>query len=111
MPEQGFYDSRMLAAEIRGVMRGKRPMAKLLIVDDDEYIRYGTKIFDRSGGIVRIEIVGEARGGHEVYSLFEDNAPQIVLTDIRMPDGDGLEFIKLIPRERLGHAYYRAEWL
>lgn len=70
-------------------------MPKLLIVDDDEFIRNGLKHlidWDELG----IEIIGEAEGGHEAYRIFLESAPQIVLTDIRMPDGDGLELISRI---------------
>jgi two-component system response regulator YesN len=70
-------------------------MPKLLIVDDDEFIRNGLKHlidWDELG----IEIIGEAEGGHEAYRIFLESTPQIVLTDIRMPDGDGLELISRI---------------
>jgi len=78
-------------------------MAKLLIVDDDEHIRTGLQyLIDwESFGI---EIIGNAEGGHEAYRIFEQTAPQIVLTDIRMPDGDGLELIKRI-REKGWHTH------
>jgi two-component system response regulator YesN len=70
-------------------------MPKLLIVDDDEYIRTGLKHlipWEELG----VEVIGEAEGGNAAYLLFLENAPQIVLTDIRMPDGDGLELIRKI---------------
>lgn len=70
-------------------------MPKLLIVDDDEYIRNGLKqLIDWEN--LGIEIAGEAEGGREAYELFLRAAPQIVLTDIRMPDGDGLELMARI---------------
>jgi len=70
-------------------------MPKLLIVDDDEYIRNGLKhLIDWEN--LGIEIVGEAEGGNRAYEMFLSKAPQLVLTDIRMPDGDGLELMEKI---------------
>ncbi|MFC4601423.1 response regulator [Cohnella hongkongensis] len=70
-------------------------MPKLLIVDDDEYIRNGLKhLIDWEN--LGIEIVGEAEGGNEGYAMFLSKAPQLVLTDIRMPDGNGLELMERI---------------
>jgi len=70
-------------------------MPKLLIVDDDEYIRNGLKhLIDWEN--LGIEIVGEAEGGNEGYAMFLSKAPHLVLTDIRMPDGNGLELMEKI---------------
>ncbi|XID92204.1 response regulator [Paenibacillaceae bacterium WGS1546] len=70
-------------------------MPKLLIVDDDEYIRVGLKqLIDWEN--LGIEIVGEAEGGREAYEIFLHKAPELVLTDIRMPDGNGLELMEKI---------------
>ncbi|MBP1988666.1 response regulator transcription factor [Paenibacillus eucommiae] len=70
-------------------------MTKLLIVDDDRFIREGLKKlidWDELG----IEIVGEAEGGIEALRLFEEHSPHIILTDIRMPQGSGLELIEQV---------------
>lgn len=75
-------------------------MPKLLIVDDDAYIRTGIKQlidWDELG----IEIVGEAEGGREALRIFLETKPQLVLTDIRMPDGDGLDLIRNIREQNL----------
>jgi len=70
-------------------------MPKLLIADDDQYIRNGLKeLIDWEN--LGIEIVGEAEGGREAYEIFLREGPQLVLTDIRMPDGDGLELMERI---------------
>ncbi|WP_309119891.1 response regulator [Paenibacillus sp.] len=70
-------------------------MPKLLIVDDDEFIRAGLRqIIDWEE--LGIEIAGEAEGGREALRLYEQLSPHIVLTDIRMPDGDGLFLMERI---------------
>jgi len=70
-------------------------MPKLLIVDDDEFIRNGLRrIIDWEE--LGIEIVGEAKDGQEALRMFRQTGPHIVLTDIRMPNGDGLELMARI---------------
>jgi len=70
-------------------------MATLLIVDDDKFIREGLKrLIDwESLGITH---VSEADGAYEALELMEARQPHIVLTDIRMPKGDGLYLIEQI---------------
>lgn len=60
---------------------------KLLVVDDHECIRAGLRALLVGSGI---DVVGEAASGEEVPGLITKKNPQIVLLDIRMPDGDGL---------------------
>lgn len=60
---------------------------KLLIVDDHEVIRTGlTSLL--SGD--EIEVVGQAASGEEAVELAQKIRPEVILLDIRMPDGDGL---------------------
>lgn len=64
-----------------------------MIVDDDEYIRKGiVQLIDWDE--LGIEIVGQAESGNQAFALYKEVIPSIILTDIRMPDGGGLEFIK-----------------
>jgi two-component system, response regulator YesN len=70
-------------------------MFKILIVDDEFIIRTGirTSIDWESIGMM---IVGEASNGKEAYEKVMSLKPDIVITDIRMPGMDGLEFTKLL---------------
>ena len=70
-------------------------MIKVLIVDDEILIRVGIKscIDWESNGF---EVVGLAEGGKQAVDIIEKAVPEIVLTDIRMPDMDGLELIEHI---------------
>jgi DNA-binding NarL/FixJ family response regulator len=63
----------------------------LLIADDHEVIRKGlTSLLAGSD----IEIVGEAATGKDTVKLAERLRPNVVLLDIRMPDGDGLSTLE-----------------
>lgn len=67
-------------------------MTRILIVDDEMLVRLSLKTlipWQEHG----FEIVGEARNGTEALKLLEKDPCHIVLTDIRMPDMDGLELI------------------
>jgi len=60
---------------------------KLLIADDHELIRRGLKNLLKD---TEIEVVAEATTGVEVVSMTLECVPDVVLVDIRMPEGDGL---------------------
>ena len=63
---------------------------KLLIVDDEVQIRNGLKdTIDWHS--IGINSVLTARNGIEALQIFNNETPDIVLTDIRMPGMDGLE--------------------
>jgi len=59
----------------------------LLICDDHEVIRSGLATLLAG---TEIEIVGEAANGKEAIKQAQKLKPDVILLDIRMPDGDGL---------------------
>jgi two-component system response regulator YesN len=66
---------------------------KLLLVDDEEHTRMGIKnVIDWEAH--DIEICAEARDGIEALEQIEKFNPEILLTDIRMPEMDGLQLIE-----------------
>jgi DNA-binding NarL/FixJ family response regulator len=60
---------------------------RILICDDHEVIRTG--LASLLAG-TEIEIVGEASNGKETIKEAQRLKPDVILLDIRMPDGDGL---------------------
>jgi DNA-binding NarL/FixJ family response regulator len=60
---------------------------RLLVCDDHEVIRTG--LVSLLAG-TDIEIIAEASNGKEAVEQAEKHHPDVVLLDIRMPDGDGL---------------------
>jgi Response regulator containing CheY-like receiver domain and AraC-type DNA-binding domain len=66
---------------------------KVLIVDDEAIIRKGLKnIIDWNN--YNCYICGEASDGIEGMELIKAEKPDIIITDIRMPEIDGLDMIK-----------------
>lgn len=70
-------------------------MIKMLIVDDELIIRKGISMsidWEEQG----VEIVGEAANGKEAIEKLETLKPDILITDIRMPEMNGLELCRYI---------------
>ena len=63
-------------------------MIRLALADDQQLIRAGFRSLLEAEP--DIEIVGEAGTGTEAVALVTATRPDVVLMDIRMPDGDGL---------------------
>jgi two-component system, response regulator YesN len=77
------------------VKKGRAIMFKVLIVDDEPIIRKGLK------NIVNwrqmdCEVCGEASDGLRGSELVKELLPDIIITDIRMPEVDGLAMIREI---------------
>jgi NarL family two-component system response regulator LiaR len=71
---------------------------KVLVADDHKLFRQGLISLIRTRGD-EVEVIGEAATGREAIRLAGQLRPDVVLMDIYMPQGDGLEATKEI-RER-----------
>jgi DNA-binding NarL/FixJ family response regulator len=65
---------------------------RVAIVDDHALFRAGV----RSELDGRFEIAGEAAGVDEAVALIESSRPDVVLLDVHMPDGGGVEVIRRV---------------
>lgn len=70
---------------------------KLLVVDDHEIVRLGLRLILQG---MDIQIVGEATNANEAMEAVANLRPDIVLMDIRMEGGDGLN---ALGRMKLDH--------
>ena len=70
---------------------------KLLVADDHEVVRAGLKSL-LSG--TDIKVTAEAATGEAALRLALKHNPDIVLLDVRMPDGDGLVALQRIKLEK-----------
>jgi two-component system response regulator DevR len=67
---------------------------RILLVDDHEVVRLGVRgLIERQPGM---EVVGEAGTVREAVSQVEQLAPDVVLLDVRLPGGNGLEACRQI---------------
>ena len=64
----------------------------LLYVEDDENIRSGVECFLKK----RFEQVWLAKNGSDGLDIYHHTAPDIVITDIRMPEMDGITMARNI---------------
>ncbi|MFD2115162.1 helix-turn-helix domain-containing protein [Paenibacillus yanchengensis] len=69
-------------------------MMKLLIVEDEEIIRQGI-VKKVANCKLPIDSIVETGDGISAMEIMENDTPDIVLTDIRMPGLDGISFIEL----------------
>ena len=67
---------------------------RVLLVDDDPLVLSGLKMM--LGGAGQVQVVGEARNGHEVLPAADLHHPDVVLMDIRMPLLDGIAATRLL---------------
>lgn len=70
------------------------PVIRLLIADDQPLLRHSLAIL--INGTPDLTVVGEAGTGHDAVSLARDLTPDVILMDIRMPGGDGIEATRTI---------------
>jgi two-component system, response regulator YesN len=78
-------------------------LLKVILADDEEIIRdgiHGSIDWESLG----FEVVGQAEDGEQAIEIVEQTDPDIIITDIRMPFINGLEFIQAI-RSKHDKAY------
>jgi DNA-binding NarL/FixJ family response regulator len=69
---------------------------RILLVDDHEVVRLGLKaLLDRHPNF---NVVGEAATAHEAVKFVEQNQPDIVVMDIRLPGGSGIDACEKITK-------------
>ena len=68
-------------------------MITIIIADDEKLIRAGIKkiLTNAFGDVIAVL---EARNGREAYELALKEQPDVIITDIRMPEMDGVELMR-----------------
>jgi two-component system response regulator DevR len=75
----------------------EEPSIRILIADDHEVVRIGlSALLDRQAGF---RVVGQAASGKEAIRLARTMRPDVVVMDIRMPDGSGTDACRVITAE------------
>jgi DNA-binding NarL/FixJ family response regulator len=72
-------------------------MTTVLLVDDHELIRDGLSgVFAAQ---VDMEVLGAAKDVGEALAMYERSSPDVVVTDLQLPDGTGLDIVRRVRRE------------
>lgn len=71
-----------------------REAVRILIVDDHPIVRQG--ITSLLSNYEEFAVIGQADNGRDALSFVEEQAPDVVLLDIRMPGESGLEVLRRI---------------
>lgn len=67
-------------------------MSNILIVDDEQsYRQLLTLVFESDGHSIRT-----AANGREAVKLVAEEAPDVIVSDVRMPDMDGIEMLRAV---------------
>ncbi len=72
-----------------------RPI-RVFLVDDHEVVRAGIKAL--LGRDPKVEVVGEATSAAATFPGLEKNPPDVLVLDVRLPDGNGIEICGEVTR-------------
>ncbi len=72
---------------------------KVLLVDDSTLVRQGVRSVITSESDGAIEVIGEADTIRSAMRAIREQQPDVVLLDIRLPDGSGLDACRNIVKE------------
>jgi DNA-binding NarL/FixJ family response regulator len=76
------------------MINSNNKVIKVVIADDHKLFRDGLKLIFKKGK--QFEFAGEAANGKELVELVKAVQPHVILTDIRMPEMDGITAVKHI---------------
>ena len=71
-------------------------IVKVFIADDSDTIR--ERLIELLAGISGVEIIGEAKDTSQAIASILKLNPEVVVLDIRMPGGSGIEVLKEIKK-------------
>jgi len=82
-------------------MSTEEVMIRILLVDDHTIFRTGLRAELEDG----LEVLGEAGSVEAAIQMIEDTDPDVVLLDVHMPDGGGVEVIRQVAAIRPGQKF------
>ena len=85
-------------------------MYRIIIADDEPLIIRGLKKM-MEWGKMDTEVVGEAEDGEQLLNLLDTLEPDIIISDISMPEKTGLDVLKEINKRKLKTKVTFSEWI
>jgi two-component system response regulator YesN len=79
-------------------------MYRVLVVDDERVIREGISVMIDWESL-GLSLIGTAENGRRALDIIRTERPDIVITDIKMPEMDGLELIAAVQAEQVNPAF------
>ncbi|GJM83305.1 hypothetical protein HMSSN139_58010 [Paenibacillus sp. HMSSN-139] len=73
-------------------------MYKVLIIDDEEPLREAIRILGNWQDL-EVDEIWEATDGKAGLKLLEQHKPDIVMVDMKMPELNGVEFLRIVEQE------------
>ena len=73
-------------------------MLKVLVVDDEMFVRTGI-VMETDWAALGCEVVAEAANGEEGLEAARKYAPDLIISDIRMPKLDGIGMLRALREE------------
>jgi DNA-binding NarL/FixJ family response regulator len=79
------------------ITRPSRPKTRVLIADDSPTVR--ERLVSLLGDLGDVDVVGQARDEAETVRLVRSLRPDVVILDIRMPEGSGIGVLRSLRNE------------
>lgn len=80
-------------------------MLRVLLVDDEPFILHGLSIIIDWAG-EGFEIIGQAGSALDALKILEEEDPDLVIADIKMPQMTGLELLEKVRKENISGAAF-----
>ena len=72
---------------------------RIVIADDHQLFIEGIKTILNRARNFQFEIIGEAHSGKELLETLKEVQPDLLLLDLNMPEGDGLNMLSIVKKK------------
>jgi len=72
---------------------------RIVIADDHQLFIEGIKTILSRADNFKFDIIGEAHSGKDLLELLKDAQPDLLLLDLNMPEGDGLNMLSIVKKK------------
>lgn len=72
---------------------------RIVIADDHQLFIEGIKTILNRADNFKFDIIGEAHSGKSLLELLKEDQPDLLLLDLNMPEGDGLNMLSIVKKK------------